>query len=93
MQRKLEEERLKISEIDCQIIQLLGQRKKHALNIGKIKHVLDLPINQPQIWDEMANARCLNALENEVELPLVTQLFELIHQYSKEVQEKLNENK
>jgi chorismate mutase len=88
MQRKLEEERQKISDIDCAIIQLLGKRRLHEINIGKMKHLLEFPIHQPIVWENMSANRCLIALENELELELITQLFEIVHHYSKRAQQQ-----
>ena len=44
----IEDWRRKIDEIDTQLVQLLNERSKCAIEIGKIKHDLNLRVYDPE---------------------------------------------
>ena len=54
--------RRKIDEIDRQLVELLNQRSRCALEIGKIKQAENLPLYQPEREREvLENAERINA--------------------------------
>ena len=54
--------RRKIDEIDRQLVELLNQRSKCALEIGKLKQAENLPLYQPEREREvLQNAERINA--------------------------------
>jgi chorismate mutase len=44
---KIDEWRLRIDEIDCQLVALLNERSRCAMEIGRLKQELNLPLYQP----------------------------------------------
>ena len=51
----LEKLRNEIDEVDRKIIELLNNRARHAMNLGKIKEELKLPIYMPEREKEVLN--------------------------------------
>jgi len=50
---KIEEWRRRIDEIDRQLVDLLNQRSRWAMEIGRLKQELDLPLYQPEREQEI----------------------------------------
>lgn len=46
-QRRLEELRERISMVDDELIRVIGERRRIALEIGRLKEVLGLPVMDP----------------------------------------------
>ena len=51
----LDKLRNEIDEVDRKIIELLNNRARHAMNLGKIKEELKLPIYMPEREKEVLN--------------------------------------
>jgi len=73
----LEELRRKIDELDCQLVQLLNERARIVVEIGKLKNKTDKPVYAPdrekEIFAKIAEAnkgplpdRCLTAIWREL---------------------------
>jgi chorismate mutase len=45
---KLEELRSQIERIDRQLVELIGRRRELAIEVGRVKHTLGLPVLDPQ---------------------------------------------
>ena len=58
----LGEWRRRIDEIDRQLVELLNERSRCALEIGKLKHAANIPLYQPERENEvLANAEHSNS--------------------------------
>jgi chorismate mutase len=82
MQKKLDEQRGKIFKIDEQIIQLLSQRQSVASEIGRLKHHLQQPFLQPDIWADMCHFRQQLGVAKGISPDMITDIYEIIHKYS-----------
>lgn len=67
LKAKLEKNRQSIDQLDEQLLELLCQRTVHAIEIGRIKKQLGLPIHDPE-REELI----LNRLEKRACNPLTT---------------------
>lgn len=73
----IEDWRRKIDEIDRKLVELLNQRARCALEIGKAKRVVGLPIYQPEREQEiLENAERTN--QGPLEDKAIRRLFERI---------------
>jgi len=45
---RLEELRSRIEKIDRQLVELIGKRRELAIEVGRVKHTLGLPVLDPQ---------------------------------------------
>ena len=73
----IEDWRRKIDEIDRKLVELLNERSRYALEIGRIKQQASIPLYQPERENEV-----LNNVENNNQGPLtdgaIRRLFERI---------------
>lgn len=84
----LKELRDEIIETDQSIIELLGKRMHIVEQIGELKSVHQMQIQQDGFWEESCKLRQHIATEKLVSVQLVSEIFEYIHNYSIQVQEK-----
>jgi chorismate mutase len=74
---RIEECRLRIDEIDERLVELLSQRARWALAVGRLKHAAGEPIYQPaREAIVLARVRALN--QGPLDDGAVTRLFERI---------------
>ena len=84
----LNELRRQLQEIDEQVIRLLAQRQHVSHQIGVMKRVYDMDIEQPKVWERQNDQRMLLATELEVDQALIKVVFDEIHAFSKAVQQQ-----
>jgi chorismate mutase len=86
----LERLRLAIDELDRVLVKLLNQRAKYALEIGRVKRVLDLPIYSPEREQEV-----IDGVERENRGPLsaegLKRLYERILDESRRLEREAKE--
>src|SRR2546429_5607004 len=85
----LAEWRRRIDEIDRKLVELLNERSRCALEIGKLKQAANIPLYQPERENEvLANA------ENNNSGPLtdaaIRRLFERSEEHTSELQSRLH---
>jgi chorismate mutase len=86
--RDLELLRFELLSIDRALIALLSERMQLSKKIGKCKKSLDLPIDQPDVWEEMSKHRFEYGNEQNLTDEFVDSLFKVIHDQSKLEQNK-----
>ncbi len=74
--------RNQIDLLDCQIVELLNDRKKIVQAIAKFKNKNKLTIFQIERWFEILESRKLIASHLELDQQMVAEIFELIHKHS-----------
>lgn len=80
--------REQLDVIDTQILKLLSQRMRISEDIGKIKHTHNMPIFQPQRWQQVLERQMETAKELGLDEEFVKELTEKIHGESLRIQEK-----
>ncbi len=80
--------REQLDVIDTQILQLLSQRMKISKDIGAIKQRHNMPIFQPQRWQQVLEHQMETGKEMGLNEQFVKELTEKIHSESLRVQEK-----
>ncbi len=88
-QKSLEFLRHEISEIDEDLMNLLGQRMKVARQIGEYKKKNDMTILQPKRWNEILDYAHAKGNENQLSKEFVTRFLRAIHDESIDQQEKI----
>lgn len=88
MVSELDELRQQLQGVDEQLIRLLAQRQHISRQIGTVKHVLLLDIEQPYVWERQQNHRMQLASELNADKALVEAVFEEIHTFSKAIQQQ-----
>jgi chorismate mutase len=78
--------RNQLLEVDMNIIQLLGHRNKIALLIGELKRKNCIEVEQIGQWENCSEQRKHQAEIAHVDQKLVNEIFELIHNESKKIQ-------
>ena len=81
--------RNQIDLLDCQIIELLNDRKKIVEEIAKFKNKNKLTIFQIERWFEILESRKSIANRLSLDHQMVSEIFELIHKYSILTQTKI----
>lgn len=85
---KLKNYRRQIDEIDEKIIRLLALRMKISGHVGTYKKEKNIEVNQQGRWEEVLKSRRNIAKHRKVSKKLVTNIWNLIHEESKRLQEK-----
>jgi chorismate mutase len=88
LQRKLEESRRIIDQIDPRILEMLGKRMQASEKIGDIKAELGLPVCVPKRENEVIRKRRLLGRIYFLDDEFVCDLFELILRESKKIQNR-----
>lgn len=88
-QKSLEFLRHEISEIDDDLINLLGERMKAARQIGEFKKKNDMTILQPKRWSEILRNAHDKGDQNQLSNEFVTRFLRAIHDESIDQQEKV----
>ena len=83
----LQRMREQLDVIDAEILRLLGQRMKISRDIGTIKHEHNMPIFQPQRWQQVLDRQMQAAREAGLDEEFVRELTEKIHGESLRQQE------
>lgn len=86
MSLEIDSLRLKLLDIDQELISLLGRRMSISAEIGKLKNELQLPIHQPDWWKHTSAQRLNLAKQWELDVEAIAQLFEIIQELSIEKQ-------
>ena len=86
---ELLEFRSQIDLLDCQIIELLNDRKKIVEIIADFKNKNKLTIFQIERWFEILKTRKKIASKMQLDNQIVAEIFELIHKYSILIQTKI----
>lgn len=74
--------RMQISQTDQQLLVLLRQRMLTAKQIGRYKRAHNLPLVQPERWQELMNEHFVLSEILGIEKELVDNLFAQIHHFS-----------
>lgn len=82
MSKDLELLRTKQHAIDEQLIVLLSERMVISREIGRLKKLEGIPVEQPEVWKETCQTRKKLAEHFGLDQIFVEQLFDLIHQRS-----------
>lgn len=80
--------RNELDMIDSQLLQLLSHRMQISSTIGNIKREHNMPIFQPQRWQQVLDKQIANAITLGLDAQFVKELFEKIHTESLRQQEK-----
>jgi|WetSurMetagenome_2_1015567.scaffolds.fasta_scaffold84793_2 chorismate mutase / prephenate dehydratase len=80
--------RAKIDNLDMGILSLLAERRKTALQIGKIKARLSCSITDKKRESEALEMRLLKGKDLNIPVRLLTGLFRLIFSDSRNIQRK-----
>jgi chorismate mutase len=84
----LEELRKKINKIDNDLISLLFERTELSRKVAEYKKENNLEIYQPQREKEIIKEKRKLAEENNLDAEFIENLFKLIMENSKKIQEK-----
>ncbi len=88
-QQSLDFMRQDISQLDEDLINLLGQRMKVARNIGEFKKKNGMTILQPKRWDEILTKSFEQGEKNQLSKEFIAKLFRAVHDESIDQQEKV----
>ncbi len=88
-QKSLQYLRQDISEIDTDLINLLGQRMKIARQIGEFKKNNNMTILQPRRWEEIMKAGLEKGQANDLSDEFISRLLKAVHDESIDQQEKV----
>lgn len=88
-QKSLEFLRQNISEIDTDLINLLGERMNIARKIGEYKKTNNVTILQPKRWEEILKKAQERGQANQLSDEFVTKFLRAIHDESIDQQEKI----
>lgn len=88
MTTELELLREELLEIDKKMILLLSERQDLVREIGKIKTSCQLPLYQLEKWEAFQIVRTNLGERKNLDHSFLTELFELIHKNSLEIQQK-----
>jgi chorismate mutase len=88
-QKSLEFLRHNISEIDTDLINLLGDRMRISRKIGEYKKQNNVTILQPKRWEEILKTGQEKGQANQLSNEFVTKLLRAIHDESIDQQEKI----
>jgi chorismate mutase len=78
--------RSEIDKIDFEIIKLLFERMKLAERIGEIKSIFQIPVFQPERWQEILSSRPAWAEQSGLTSAFIEKMWELIHNESINIQ-------
>lgn len=78
--------RSKIDKIDFEIIKLLFERMKLAERIGEVKSLFQIPVFQPERWQEILSTRPAWAEQAGLKAAFIEKMWELIHNESINIQ-------
>lgn len=81
--------RQRIDAIDKDIIKLLGERFSIVKQVGIYKKEHDLPPLQPDRWVEVLRTRTAWAVENGLSPEFVERLWNELHSYALEEEERV----
>jgi len=82
VQKKLDDLRLVIDQLDHELIKSLSKRFEHVEEIGAIKLEDQITIFQIKRWFEMMNNRKEFGAKHNLEAEFIHELFSIIHKYS-----------
>jgi chorismate mutase len=76
---QLEKLRGKADHLDEKVIEILSERKKLVEQMSQIKKQKNLPIFDPQRWNEILRSRKRSGKEKMLDEELIEKIFEAIH--------------
>jgi chorismate mutase len=79
LNENLEELRQELNEIDYELFSLFMKRYKLCKQIGKIKNTLNIPVYQPQIYENKLNKIIEMAQKENIPKDVVEKLYKMIH--------------
>jgi chorismate mutase len=79
---KLADLRQQIDALDGQLLQLLAQRMDHVREIGEYKKAHSLPPLDAERWQSVLATRLAEAKALGLSEDLVTQLYQIVHEYA-----------
>jgi chorismate mutase len=86
---ELETLRRHIDELDYQILDLLGRRMEQSRHIGAFKREHNMPLFQPERWQEVYSTRTAAGLTCELSNNFLRELLNALHKESIRQQEKM----
>jgi chorismate mutase len=86
---RLEEMRDQLDHLDNEAIELFARRAKISRKIGEYKKANNITILQVKRWDQLLEARLEQARKDGLEEQFVKDLFEIVHKYSIEMQNRI----
>ena len=85
----LEELRDQLDHLDNETLEIFGRRAKISRKIGEYKKANNITILQVKRWDQLLGDRLERARRDGLEEQFVKDLFEVVHKYSIEMQNKI----
>ncbi len=85
----IEKERIRLGEIDDQIVDLLDERMNRARRIGELKRTRGLALLQPDQWKKTAEKRVEEAEKRGMDAHFMLRVFQYIHEESLRQQENV----
>lgn len=86
IQNKLEQLRSEIDKLDAELLEVLSKRFSIIREIGQYKKENKITILQQKRWDYILDDRTGNALHGGISLEFISELLELIHKESIQIQ-------
>ncbi|CAN5895575.1 bifunctional 3-deoxy-7-phosphoheptulonate synthase/chorismate mutase type II [soil metagenome] len=85
----LEELRDQLDHLDNETLEIFGRRAKISRKIGEYKKANNITILQVKRWDQLLGDRLERARRDGLEEQFVKDLFDVVHKYSIEMQNKI----
>lgn len=85
----LEELRDQLDNLDNETLEIFGRRAKISRKIGEYKKENNITILQVKRWDQLLGDRLERARRDGLEEQFVKDLFDVVHKYSIEMQNKI----
>lgn len=89
MSNDITEYRIKIDEIDTQILELLTQRIEIVKQVGEYKKIHKLPPLDPIRWEEILLRLKSRCEELDINYQLIADLWNRIHEYTVELEKEM----
>lgn len=84
---QLSDWRDQIDEIDAQVLELLAKRRHIVLEIGEYKRERGLPPLDAKRWEQVLQSKMTLAKDLDVSPEFIRDLYNLIHDYSLELEQ------
>lgn len=89
---RLEELRDQIDHLDDELMEVFARRARISRKIGEYKKANNITILQVKRWDQLLGTRLEQARRDGLEEEFVKDLFEIVHKYSIEMQNRIMNN-
>ena len=79
--------RNKIDRIDSGLVKLLGQRMEVVKKVSEYKKTKGIPALDQKRWNAVLNSKMKKAKKAGLDVDLVREIYELIHEYALRIEE------